>query len=87
MPGFDGTGPAGQGPMTGGGRGFCVLPNPTFGRYNFQYNPAYRFSTFRPLSRFANMWTGSAYLGARPFFVRGGRMGCGIGRGRGRGRW
>ncbi|MBN1376391.1 MAG: DUF5320 domain-containing protein [Dehalococcoidia bacterium] len=26
MPGFDGTGPRGQGPMTGGGRGFCTLP-------------------------------------------------------------
>ena len=26
MPGFDGTGPVGQGPMTGGGRGFCVVP-------------------------------------------------------------
>jgi hypothetical protein len=25
MPGFDGTGPSGQGPMTGRGRGFCVL--------------------------------------------------------------
>lgn len=23
MPGFDGTGPAGQGPMTGGARGYC----------------------------------------------------------------
>ncbi len=23
MPGFDGTGPLGMGPMTGGGRGFC----------------------------------------------------------------
>ena len=23
MPGFDGTGPAGMGPLTGGGRGFC----------------------------------------------------------------
>jgi len=23
MPGFDGTGPQGRGPMTGGGRGFC----------------------------------------------------------------
>jgi hypothetical protein len=28
MPGFDGTGPAGMGPMTGGGRGFCSLPRP-----------------------------------------------------------
>jgi hypothetical protein len=25
MPDFDGTGPSGQGPMTGRGRGFCVL--------------------------------------------------------------
>ena len=24
MPGYDGTGPAGQGSMTGGGRGFCT---------------------------------------------------------------
>jgi len=27
MPGFDGTGPLGQGPMTGRGLGFCVLTN------------------------------------------------------------
>lgn len=26
MPGFDGTGPRGQGPMTGGGRGYCAMP-------------------------------------------------------------
>jgi len=26
MPGFDGSGPRGMGPMTGGGRGFCNLP-------------------------------------------------------------
>lgn len=26
MPGFDGTGPMGMGPITGGGRGFCVAP-------------------------------------------------------------
>jgi len=25
MPGFDGTGPLGQGPMTGRGQGFCAL--------------------------------------------------------------
>ena len=29
MPGFDGTGPRGIGPMTGGGRGFCVIPLPS----------------------------------------------------------
>ncbi|HDP69303.1 MAG TPA: hypothetical protein ENN38_00615 [Actinobacteria bacterium] len=26
MPGFDGTGPRGEGPMTGGARGYCSLP-------------------------------------------------------------
>ena len=26
MPGFDGTGPQGMGPMTGGGRGYCAVP-------------------------------------------------------------
>ena len=26
MPGFDGTGPRGMGPMTGGSRGYCVIP-------------------------------------------------------------
>lgn len=25
MPGFDGTGPSGRGPMSGQGRGFCIL--------------------------------------------------------------
>ena len=28
MPGLDGTGPRGLGPMTGGGRGLCVLKLP-----------------------------------------------------------
>ena len=26
MPNFDGTGPRGKGPMTGGGMGYCVIP-------------------------------------------------------------
>jgi Family of unknown function (DUF5320) len=26
MPGFDGTGPRGMGPMTGRGMGYCVVP-------------------------------------------------------------
>jgi hypothetical protein len=26
MPGYDGTGPEGMGPMTGGGRGLCAVP-------------------------------------------------------------
>ncbi len=32
MPGFDGTGPTGQGAMTGGGRGYCAMPFARTGR-------------------------------------------------------
>jgi len=32
MGGFDGTGPLGQGPFTGGGRGFCVMTVDNFNR-------------------------------------------------------
>jgi len=45
MPGFDGTGPLGQGPMTGRGLGFCVLtsseanPNETQGVAGLQAVP------------------------------------------------
>lgn len=44
MPGFDGTGPQGQGSLTGGGRGFCAMPlsyNPgvPYGISGMQNNP------------------------------------------------
>jgi hypothetical protein len=32
MPGFDGTGPRGMGPMTGGGRGYCAVSLNSAGR-------------------------------------------------------
>ena len=32
MPGFDGTGPQGNGPFTGGGRGYCAIAYPQSGR-------------------------------------------------------
>jgi hypothetical protein len=55
MPGFDGTGPNGMGPMTGGGRGFC---NPWGGipqQYAFPYRtdypfPRYGMYEFRPFT-------------------------------------
>jgi hypothetical protein len=30
MPGYDGTGPVGMGPMTGGGRGYCAVGGADF---------------------------------------------------------
>ncbi len=41
MPGFDGTGPAGQGPLTGGGRGFCAVPAGNVGARGYGQNVVY----------------------------------------------
>jgi hypothetical protein len=44
MPGLDGTGPRGMGPMTGWGRGFCIIPispsSPTYTEKG-DYLPSY----------------------------------------------
>jgi len=39
MPAFDGTGPRGQGPMTGRGEGYCAirLPKPGLGQVPYGY--------------------------------------------------
>ena len=76
MPGFDGTGPMGAGPMTGWGRGVCgpnqgagyVAPSPARGGYRA---PAYGGTPGRSFGR---------GLGFRQGF------GMGFGRGRGFGR-
>ena len=59
MPGFDGTGPRGMGPMTGGGRGFC---SPFGVRAEWQPYGAYRRAPYA-FPRY------SAY-GFRPFAPR-----------------
>jgi hypothetical protein len=56
MPGLDGTGPMGMGPMTGGGRGFCspwgirAVPSgygyPRWTGYSYPYYGAYRRGFF-----------------------------------------
>lgn len=58
MPGFDGTGPRGMGPMTGGGRGFCgsfgtkatrnLYVTRRWGPYSYPDYRAYGFRNFAP---------------------------------------
>ena len=53
MPGFDGTGPNGMGPMTGGGRGYCSprgagMRNNAFPRRAPYAYPGYGAYGFRP---------------------------------------
>jgi hypothetical protein len=56
MPGFDGTGPRGMGPMTGGGRGFCSP---------WGVGAAYRSYGFS--QRFGYGYPQNAYQAAAPF--------------------
>jgi hypothetical protein len=48
MPGFDGTGPMGMGPMTGGGRGFCSPWGIGAGTraYGFPYRRGYGYPSY-----------------------------------------
>ncbi|NLI70165.1 MAG: DUF5320 domain-containing protein [Firmicutes bacterium] len=39
MPGYDGTGPSGGGPMTGRGRGLCVTPSRRRRAFSPRYGP------------------------------------------------
>ena len=61
MPGMDGTGPMGMGPMTGGGRGFC---NPLWAGsgYRGAMNPWLRYHGYSP-------WAGYGY-GPHPWRFR-----------------
>jgi hypothetical protein len=64
MPGMDGTGPMGMGPMTGGGRGFC---NPMWAGYGGGVNPWFRYRGYS--------WPGYGYgpysWGGRRFWQSG----------------
>lgn len=54
MPGFNGTGPNGMGPMTGGGRGFCISRGTAQRGFGYGMRPRGR--------RFSGSW------GRRGFF-------------------
>jgi hypothetical protein len=63
MPGLDGTGPMGMGPMTGGGRGFCGPwgAGAALRTYSFPRWSGYAYPYYRP---------GPFFLGAGPFAPR-----------------
>ena len=73
MPGFDGTGPMGQGPMTGRGFGYCVDRNRQIGGW------------FGRGMGYVSNWFGRFGRG-RSFTAWGRGLGRGLGRGR-RGYW
>ncbi|MBN2123062.1 MAG: DUF5320 domain-containing protein [Deltaproteobacteria bacterium] len=75
MPGFDGTGPAGMGPMTGWRRGYC---NPSAAAY---YGPA----PMPPPMMGSGAWGPGFGGGYGRGWGRGFRRGFGAGFGRGRG--
>ena len=53
MPGFDGTGPRGMGPITGGGRGFCSTPGGSYGYRGRGYAAVYRYAAMPARNEFA----------------------------------
>jgi hypothetical protein len=89
MPGFDGTGPLGLGPMTGRGMGYCVLPLPQPGGGRIHYGYAGIDGIKVPItSRYALRGPYLSEIGPylpfwRPWFRRGVGRGGGSGLGRG----
>jgi len=95
MPGFDGTGPRGLGPMTGRGKGYCAiaLPPPGTGRAPYGYaglagRPVQMSPTgLCPQTVYPYRMPRADVRSLAPFF--GTRLGRRLGRrwGWGRGRW
>ncbi len=83
MPRFDGTGPQGQGPMTGRGEGYCAMTLPESGQSPYGYAGLQGMPVRG--SRFAR-WPRPAMRRGRAFGRGRGRGAGGRGRG-GRGRW
>jgi hypothetical protein len=86
MPGFDGSGPRGRGPMTGRGEGYCVmvLPEPAsmdvpHGFAGAGGRPAGLARPATPRVRHA-CWTVRWHPYLRPWRAQGFRLGLGWGR-------
>ena len=93
MPGSDGTGPRGQGPLTGRGEGHCAVRIPDSGEVPYGYaglqGTPVRLGTpaVQPAlrARFVPWLNPAAWLGRA--FRRGRGRGTSRGRGRRSGRW
>lgn len=87
MPGFDGTGPRGQGPMSGRGEGYCAMRLP-----DEPGRPAYGYAGLQGTPVQMGSPAAGPTLGARfarwlrPTARPGRALGRGRGRGAGRGR-
>ena len=80
MPGFDGTGPRGLGPLTGGGRGLC-LPGVSRVQEQVQPTPVQPVSGPEAVPAYENAIRGTGFIRQRGF-GRGRGMRGGRGRGR-----
>ena len=88
MPGFDGTGPRGQGAMTGRGMGYCAMPVSDVAAARAVAAPRVtaRYAAWRSpymSAPYRGLWNAIGRFSWRP--RRG--FGRGIGRRGGRGRW
>lgn len=73
MPGFDGTGPAGMGPMTGGGRGWCSPYGHAYTGYGPYRAPLHTSGAADLQEPSSRLRLRSPALGAGPRFFRGTR--------------
>jgi hypothetical protein len=83
MPGFDRTGPGGQGPRTGRGQGHCGKPGREVPASNTDYGVPYNEYGSSPQGEFGG---GRGFGRGWGFGQRGNGAGPGRGRGGGRGR-
>ncbi len=70
MPGFDGTGPQGRGPMTGGGRGFCAVPFDGFRSFSGRFlGRGWNRGGGRGFGRgFGRRWSAYPYVYGGPYY-------------------
>lgn len=93
MPGLDGTGPMGMGPMTGGGRGWCNPYGPAYRPWGYAgwgvgpmaYGAPYGYARPYPYGAWAYPRMGMYPRFGRGLGPCGGGMAWGRGRGMGRG--